>query len=515
MRGRLALLAVVVCFGALVSAPPASAASAVVVTDRGAVRGTVDADHRVFQGIPFAAPPVGELRWRSPRPAPRWTGVRDATTAGPECAQPPVFGPGSTAEDCLYLNVTAPVGARKRPVMLWIHGGGYVFGSGTQYTARKLAVQGDVVVVTANYRLGAFGFFAHPELRESGNFGLQDQQAALRWIRRNAAAFGGDPGNVTIFGESAGGRSVCAQLVSPAAAGLFDRAIIQSEPCTQTAWPLDDGSPDPAPPGFPRPRADAEEQGVAVAGGLGCDTAACLREIAASELLAVPHAFGPTYGTRTVPVDPARAVAAGAFHRVPILHGTTRDEYRFPEAFRHPPLSPEQYAEHVRAWVGADDADAVLALYPLAAYDSPAQAWAAVVTDASWARAHSDLNRALAHRTPTYSYEFADPDTPWLSGFPDPGFDTGAFHTAELQYLFDVAGFPGPSTDGQHRLSDQLIAYWTTFARTGNPNDDGQAPWPSARHGAHRALSLAPATTAVVDFDRQHHVDLWREVDLG
>lgn len=211
----------------------------VAQTDRRPVRGVVGEDFRVFHGIPYAAPPVGELRWRPPQPAPRWREPLDATAPRNECAQTPHFNwPGSDHEDCLFLNVTTPRHTHDRlPVMVWIHGGGFTNGTGSDHDARKLAVEGDVVVVTINYRLGPLGFLALPSLSEenpgiqSGNYGIEDQQAALRWVRHNATAFGGDPGNVTIFGGSSGSGSVCAHLVSPTAAGLFHRAIMQSFAC--------------------------------------------------------------------------------------------------------------------------------------------------------------------------------------------------------------------------------------------------------------------------------------------
>jgi para-nitrobenzyl esterase len=218
------LLAVAVCAAGVATAAMGSTAvadeprdPAVVRVEDGLVRGTVADDHRLFQGIPYAAPPVGERRWGSPRPAEPWDGVRDATEAGSPCAQGGDFigDVPSAEEDCLYLNVTTPRSAgsdtdRQLPVMVWIHGGGFMWGSGGIYGAEKLATQGDVVVVTFNYRLGLFGFLAHPALdggpaeHLSGNLGIEDQQAALRWVRENAAAFGGDPDNVTLFGESAG-----------------------------------------------------------------------------------------------------------------------------------------------------------------------------------------------------------------------------------------------------------------------------------------------------------------------
>ena len=209
----------------------------VVQTKEGALRGTVAADHRLFAGIPYAAPPVGPLRWQPPAPVPSWDGFRDATRPGPMCIQDvsnDVDG-RRTSEDCLTLNVwTPPPSDEPRPVMVWIHGGSFVNGSGDIYNARRLASRGDIVVVTINYRLGALGFLAHPALGPAGdvgNYGLADQQAALRWVHDNIAGFGGDPSKVTIAGESAGGMSVCDHLVAPGSEGLFSAAIIQSGPC--------------------------------------------------------------------------------------------------------------------------------------------------------------------------------------------------------------------------------------------------------------------------------------------
>ena len=206
--------------------------AAIVQTDSGPVRGTVTGEYRLFQGVPYAASTAGELRWRSPQPVRPWTGPRDATRPGRMCPQQPssYADVASLDEDCLCLNVITPRAARpprRRPVMVWIHGDGAI-GAGSFFDARRLATIGDVMVVTINYRLGIFGAFGYPGLEDSGTFGLQDQQAALRWVARNAAAFGGDPGNVTVFGESYGGLSTSAHLVAPGSAGLFHRAIIQS-----------------------------------------------------------------------------------------------------------------------------------------------------------------------------------------------------------------------------------------------------------------------------------------------
>lgn len=250
---RLAFLPLL-CAAALLSAtavPAAGAgpASPVVRTEQGLVRGVAHDSYTTFDGIPYAAPPSGPLRWRAPVPAAAWHGVRDATKPASRCVQMPTPGAGGGggagavvgSEDCLYLNVTVPATkpaatAKKRPVLVWMHGGAFLGGSGSDYGAERLAVQGDAIVVTVNYRLGIFGYFGHSGLGAAPPFGLADQQAALRWVRANAARFGGDPGSVTLFGESAGALGICAHLTSPTAAGLFQRAVLQSGSCL-TSFP--------------------------------------------------------------------------------------------------------------------------------------------------------------------------------------------------------------------------------------------------------------------------------------
>jgi hypothetical protein len=281
---------------------------------------------------PVRRAPVGDLRWAEPRPAKPWAGTRDATKPGNSCPQTEGFlgDAASDTEDCLYLNVTTPrnSGGTKLPVMFWVHGGGFYSGSGSLYGAQRLAEQGKVIVVTLNYRLGVFGFLAHPALGHttSGDYGLEDQQAALRWVRDNAAAFGGDSGNVTLFGESAGGVSTCSHLVAPASAGLFRRAIIQSGPCGDLArtWPYTEGN------WGVRPRAVAERQGASLAAAVGCgdvkDAAACLRGKLVSALLEASQGgqgFGPAAGGKVLPAIPATAIASGRFNRVPVINGTT------------------------------------------------------------------------------------------------------------------------------------------------------------------------------------------------
>lgn len=525
---------------ATLTGPPAEArpaasgsAPAVVRTESGPVRGLVTDSYRSFEAIPYAAPPVGERRWSAPQPAQPWTGVRDATRPGNACAQPAgiPMGRPSTAEDCLFVNVTTPRHrGRPLPVMVWLHGGSLTYGAGDIYRPVSLVTRGDVIVVSVNYRLGALGFLAHPAFDagadRSGNFGLQDQQAALRWVRRNAAAFGGDPHNVTLFGQSAGSFSSCAHLVSPASAGLFDKVIMQSGPCT-SGWT-------PATTSAPRPRTVAEQEGVALAGSLGCPdlaaAASCLRAKPVDELLAATASrpdLGPVLGGPVLPVDPAEALATGRFHRVPVIHGYNRDEERLrvwgmevsgancapgvPALPDHPnecPLTEAGYREQLDQEFGAA-AGAVAARYPASAYGSPSEALGAALTDAVWVRSTLDTAAALARHTPTYVYEFADDRAPFFTGAHQPSFPLGSFHTAELPYLFTV-GYAEPLADEQTRLGAQMIDYWARFAHRGDPNGPGSPTWP--RYGGQRVLALAPDAIRTIDSAGAHQYTFWRSV---
>ena len=303
---------------------------ALVQTESGFVRGVVGEGYRLFLGLPYAAPPIGSLRWRPPQPAPGWGAARDAMVPTMPCPQAdPHTGVLIGNEDCLYLNIATPYGPRADrplPVMVWLHGGGFISGSGAAYDARNLAVKGNVVVVTLDYRLGVLGYLAHLALDTespdglSGNFGLSDQQAALRWIQRNIAAFGGDPLNVTIFGEEAGANSICAQLVSPGASGLFERAILQNGNCVDL---------------LPQMEA-AEKRGDALAQDLGCDdpkeAPGCLRAKPVADLLKADAArrkggdtlaWGPVIGASGLPLQPADALANEMNPKISLLMGTT------------------------------------------------------------------------------------------------------------------------------------------------------------------------------------------------
>ncbi|MBE1490033.1 para-nitrobenzyl esterase [Plantactinospora soyae] len=485
-----ALIAALVLGTALVAGPNAAAAETrhpIARTDAGWVKGTAAQDYRLFQGIPFAAPPVGELRWRSPQPVTRWQGFRDATAAGDRCAQSTDFAglPRSESEDCLYLNVTAPRSASSRhlkPVMVWLHGGGLTTGGGDVYNPSRLAVRGDMVVVTVNYRLGVFGFFGHPGLEDAGALGLEDQQAAMRWVQRNVAAFGGDPRKVTLAGESAGSQSVCSQLVSPPAASLFQQAITQSAFCSQGAFAASALRPVIDSPSWV-PRARHVAHGQTVAAGVGCADPAtaveCLRRKPVADLLAQQPLPIPAFGTAVLPEDPAVVLAQGRFQRMPMLTGITRDEGTYFGLLLFPGLTEQQYRDTV-AQIFGDQAPQVLAEYPSSAHGSPAQAAAAITSDLDWAWAARSNDRLFAAHMPTFAYEFTDRSAPALFPFP-PGLDSLASHGSELQFLFDITYDVPPLTEEQRRLGDTMIGYWSRFVATGKPNGRDLPSWQPVR----------------------------------
>ncbi|MGW2618350.1 carboxylesterase/lipase family protein [Streptomyces sp. NPDC001500] len=462
---------------------------------QGRLKGVTADGVTTYQGIPYAAPPVGPLRWRPPAAPPAWTGTRTAAEPGPACAQPEV---ADSAEDCLYLNVTTPAdGADRpasRPVVVWLHGGAFSSGSGDQYDATRMARQGDVTVVTVNSRLGALGFFAHPDLPDSGAFGLQDQQAALRWVRDNAAAFGGDPGNVTLMGESSGGASVCAQLTSPKAAGLFHRAVVQSGSCLQN-WPKNTLAPGDGGTSY---FARQDKLAAKGRGALGCRSLKCLRAKPVKDVLSLNGRFHqPAYGTSVLPRSPARALAAGNVLRVPVLQGNTRDEHRlFAALFTlDGPMTAADYGRLLTETYGRRRAARIARVYPPGA--TPALTWAQVGTDRAWVCPTLAADRLLARHVPVYGYEFADrrPPAPDLR----PDFPLGAYHSAELPYLFGMGDLR--LDDGQSALSRRMIAAWTTFARTGTPGDD----WPPFPH----IQRLARNAFSGVDAAAEHRCAFW------
>ncbi|MEU6680131.1 carboxylesterase family protein [Streptomyces sp. NPDC046925] len=494
VRQRLACLASLLVLLSLLSAAPASAASRslIVRTDKGSVAGSSTDEVDRYLGVPYAAPPVGTGRWQPPAPAAAWTGTRSATSPGSRCLQNGSSTSPGMSEDCLYLNVYTPANrtGRPLPVMFWIHGGGFSSGSGDTQDGSLIARTNNVVVVTINYRLGVFGFLDLPGLskRGAGNYGLLDQQAALRWTQRNIGAFGGDASRVTIGGLSAGGHSVCAQLASPSARGLFSGAIIQSGGC----------------PSHTVDQAVARGKKYATAAGCSAYSAdpACLRAKPASELQAAAANFIgglvtgplPTSGVPELPVAPLKAVHTGRTANVPLLVGHTRDEMRgWAGPFAN--ATKGQYEKAVRIEFG-DEAEAVLARYPFSAYGDSytgAYAFGALWGDSSafyglGGCQYQELTAQYSKRQPhTYYYEFNDPHPP--TGRPASDFDAGASHGSELPYLMpsDRSKLLTPE---QQQLSGGMVRYWGSFVKHGDPATSGIAAWPSYRAG--KFMSLLP-----------------------
>ncbi|MGW7346291.1 carboxylesterase/lipase family protein [Streptomyces sp. NPDC054854] len=497
------------------AAMPAGSSRPVVTVAQGGVRGQEREGAQEFLGVPYAAPPVGAARLRAPQAPPRWRGVRQAVRQAPACLQFSPFGlrdPAAVSEDCLYLDVYRPRNARpgaRLPVILWMHGGAYSQGTGTQFGGRTTAELTQSVVVTINYRLGQLGYLGLPELAaenadRSGSFGLMDQIAALRWTRENIGAFGGNPGNVTVSGQSAGSGSVCALLAAPSAAGLFHRAVLQSGPCSLL------GTPDAVRAGA-QAREFAERAGCAGPAGIP----RCLRAASGSALVEAARTVptsGPASGDGLLPVAPARAIEGGTWNKVPVLIGSTRSEARFFVALTQPHLTAEQYAAQVLARYGAAGPE-VLARYPVADHGSPYQALSAVMTDSSFACHTAWTARRIAGQVPTYVYEFDDPDSPTLAGARVPGLDQSNAHSAELAYLHDFTMGDRPLAPSQVALATAMKRYWGAFARFGTPFVPGRPVWPRADAGPGpvAVLTLAPgATGAGTSFEADHQCAFWR-----
>src|SRR5512133_2975789 len=494
------------------SAPGGSAP--IVRTDSGAVRGVAVTGGYVFRGLPYAAPPTGDLRWRAPRLPASSRGVRDATQYAASCPQQPsgFAGPGPFSEDCLYLNVSTPTVRRQaqRPVLVWIHGGGFTQDASRNYDASKLSAAG-IVAVTINYRLGALGFLAHPALASrpdgpAGNYGLMDQQAALRWVRANIATFGGDPRDVTIAGQSAGGVAVLAHLVSSRSRGLFQRAIVQSG-----AFALNQVS-----------LADAETFGTDFAASAGCSdqTATCLRHVPVEKLVgtfpgaAIPGVVDGKVLTESI----GTALGAGRFARVPIVNGMNHDEEWIFVAglgvavsggmfVLAPAPTPAPYESVIGSVLGvpAARASAIAAEYPLGAYPAAILALSTLVADANFACPALQVDRwTTARHVPTFAYQFNDDTAPQL--FAGPKLPPIATHSSEIQYLFDQPNAPYPATlnTGQEQLASSMLSAWVNFAAHGDPSS-AAVPWPSFNAGSD-VLSLAqPQPQVDASFASTHH----------
>jgi para-nitrobenzyl esterase len=478
----------------------------VVQTDRGRVKGTSRGGVDIFRAIPYAAPPVAERRFRAPQPPAAWTGVRDATTSGNRCPQPSLAGPIVGDEDCLTLTVWRPSkpAAQPRPVMVFIHGGANAIGTGAHphTEGRTLAKSGDVIVVTINYRLGLLGFLAHPELTgesgTSGNWAYLDQIAALEWVARNIAAFGGDPERVTIFGQSAGALSVCVLLASPLAAGLFDAAIMQSGGC------------DVAP--LAQREAEGERLMRASGCGSGPDPIACLRSLSAQQLVDLAPAvtndirswalpIGGAIDGFVLPASPWAIFAAGEHNVVPTLVGANAQETRL---FTSATLGPcRSYELAVSTTFGSAAAD-VLARYPCSNYPSGREAFVAVTTDALFDCQTRRILRALAAGSaPVFRYSYA-----YTRG--DPAVrELEAFHGGELQLLFGTMtrlGYELP--DEERALAEIMQTSWTTLAASGSPIHAATPGWEP--YGAVRDNAIVFDSPVVAkDAVGSSHCDFW------
>jgi para-nitrobenzyl esterase len=508
----------VVGLGTAAAASAGGSGAPIAKTDNGAVRGTSFAGGVEFLGVPYAAPPVGRLRWQPPQPASDWKGVRDATAFAPSCPQPAgLFTPaGALSEDCLYLNVYTPAlddrGSSGRPVLVWIHGGGLTLDGARSYDPTQLAAEG-TVVVTINYRLGVLGFLAHPALASrqggpAGNYGLMDQQAALRWVRSNIDEFGGNADNVTIAGQSAGGLSVLAHLVSHGSRGLFQKAIVQSGTFALEQQSL----------------ADAEEFGQAVAKAAGCanQTAKCLRSLPVDALVGSfpPFAIPGVVDGKVLTESIGTALAGGRFARVPVLNGSNQLEELVFVAGQNTavsggtfvPLDPAgitdaNYLQQIKSTLGVSDkrAAAIAQEYPTAAYPSATIAFTALVGDANFACTALQVDKWTSAQVPTFAYEFNDPNPPARYA-PIPV----ATHTSELPYLFELPNAPlqVPLTADQQELAAKMRAAWAGFAASGDPSTR-TVPWPSFRPGQ-QGLSLVSPQPQVDDgFAARHHCGFW------
>jgi para-nitrobenzyl esterase len=507
----------------MLAASICAVAADVVNTDKGAVDGTRSADSkvRIFKGIPFAAPPVGDLRWKAPEPAASWDGIRKAVEFGPRCMQTDVFGDmvfrdKGPSEDCLYLNVWTPANTAEAhlPVMVWIYGGGFVAGATSEprQDGENLARKG-VVVVSMNYRLGIFGFFALPELAEesgdhaSGNYGLLDQVAGLRWVRRNIAAFGGDPGNITIFGESAGSFSVSALMASPLSKDLIHKAIGESGAFfgkTLGAKSLSESE---------------QEDAKFARTSLGTDDLAALRAKPADQLLAStkgPGAFrfGPNIDGYFLPEPVPAIYASGKQAHVPLLAGWNADEGSYHQIFEHEAPTVQNFRNWAHAHFG-DGTDELLKLYPAKTDEQAKRSAQDLAGDqfiafSTWKWLQMQLQTG---NSPVYRYKFEDAPPP-----PADHSETeshGAYHSAEIEFVFEALPSKNlPWRPEDRKLSDMISSYWTNFARNGDPNGDALPKWPRYdKDGGYQVMHLKADSKAAPaqHMARYEFLDRWEQ----
>jgi para-nitrobenzyl esterase len=528
--------------------PPACTANTVVQTKGGPVCGFTANGQTSYLDIPYAAPPVGGLRWRPPQPAQPWTSVRPATQRGPGCPTPGFAGAppqAGTSEDCLTLEVQRPINVpagRKLPVMFEIHGGGFI-GEALTDNGRNFVSTGPVVYVYVKYRLGILGFLAHKALgAHSGDYGLQDQQAALRWVKSNIARFGGDPNNVTIFGESAGGASVCDQVASPTAKGLFQQGISVSGFYNYNVntiwWPADCKSKLVT-------EKQAQRMGAKFAAKVGCghaaDVAACLRAVPVNTLLeqagqienvSAGGAIGPIVNGTTLPMSAADAFRRGRVNHVKLMIGVGRDEFNGGVYINTPAgtvvaNTATQYRQLVRRQFGRR-AGIVMRLYPLRRFPSPAPfiAYRTIMADAFSVCPATVSDARLGKHIPVYAYEDDDADSPNPVGqsLPVPGSPTtpetpatqplGAFHSGVNHLAHDPTDALDPN---QAALQNQVLAEWTGLALSGNPNVANTPQWTRYTR-RHRALmSYRPAgdstLTPTSTISREHNCAFWNALN--
>lgn len=486
-------------------------AAPIVDTENGKVQGVVEDGVICFKGIPYAAPPVGDLRWRPPQAPANWNGVLRANRYKNRAAQNAdlhEFSKAGGSEDCLYLNVFVPQKVKTPlPVFVWIHGGGLTVGSANDYNPVPTAKIGKSIVVTFNFRLGVFGFFGHPALENEGhatvNYGLMDQVAALEWVQKNIAAFGGDPNNVTIAGQSTGAQSVLALMTCPKAEGLFQAAISMSG-CTAMMH------------SYPKAVAVKKANDFVKAAGLDNPTAQDLRNLSTEEILRAqtfPSLFtvDGEYLTERI----GDAIRAGRVHDVILVNGTARNEGSFLVAMTElnegRQMTEADYrktAEDVANGFPKISVDDVLQKYSLEKYSTPAEAYAAIVTDAWFTTTEEELNLALADKIPVYAYEFADETAP---NYLPSDFRHGAAHTYDIPYIFH--GFPGGKAlstklnSQQEKLSREMIRFWTHVKDL--PRQKKWKPYTAAQKN-YLILSDGGSKLTVGDYARIHNLDFWQ-----
>jgi para-nitrobenzyl esterase len=504
---RLAVAAALAGFLALANGAMAETRTAAVKTDKGPVAGTVADGVASYKGIPFAAPPVGDLRWRPPQPPKAWTTLFVADKYAHDCMQNPFpsdAAPLGTppAEDCLYLNVWTPEkpGKTPLPVMVWIYGGGFVNGGSSPavYDGSRFARRG-LVFVSMNYRLGRFGFFAHPALTEEspkgplGNYAFLDQIAALDWVKKNAGAFGGDPGNVTIFGESAGGGSVNTLMISPLAKGLFHKAIVESGGGRArgiiSMRPIRDTTP--------AAKSSAEALGVAFAEkagvkGEGPALLKALRDLPAAAIVngmnlmsPQPDTYsGPMVDGQIVPSEAEPAFRAGQQAKVPYMIGANNREFGFL------PLPPERTDALFAAF--GDDKEKALKAYDPEGRGDKADMGIGLMSDQAMVEPARLLARLTAKTQPTWSYRFSYVASSLRAG------QKGALHATEIPFVFGTvrAKYEGATTPEDEAMGEVMNAYWAAFAKSGDPNGDGRAKWPSYTADQDEVMDFAASGAA-------------------